>query len=182
MKRSLRRPSAVAALLVAALVTPASPASAGTTSVETLTPPGPYTAHSDDATLGSMTCASSDVSGSLYDTGPAAADVELVSFTGCAMIGMNLDLTVTGLPWQVVAGAQSPSNPNVYGVTVQGVAVHVVGFGCSFDVTGPVQGSFDNTTDDLVVDGYLIASQADCLGLVLDGDTVPYSATYHVNG
>jgi len=178
----VRRSAVVAGALVGALGSAVSPAAAGTTSVETLTPPGPYSAHSDDATLGLLTCDSSDASGWLYDTGPVAADVALLSFTHCTMSGMNVALTVTGLPWQVSAGGPSSSNPNVYDVTVPGVAVHVEGFGCSFDVDGTLSGPFDNTTDELVLGGDLIVSGAACLGLVNDDDVVHYSATYHVTG
>lgn len=182
MKLRVRRSAVVAAALVAALGSAVSSATAGTTSVETLTPPGPYSAHSDDATLGLLTCDSSDASGWLYDTGPVAADVALLSFTNCTMGGMTVAVTVTGLPWQVSAGGPSSSNPNVYNVTVPGVAVHVEGFGCSFDAGGSLFGPFDNTTDELVLDGDLIASDAACLGLVNDDDVVHYSATYHVTG
>ncbi|MFC8537676.1 hypothetical protein ACFUJY_27720 [Streptomyces sp. NPDC057249] len=185
MKLRTRRSAVVAAALLAALGTTVSSASAGATSVETLTPPGPYTAHSDDATLqalSTMTCDSSDAGGWLYDTGPVAADIGLLSFTDCTLSGMNVALTVTGTPWPVADAGPSTTNPNVYNVTVQGVAVHVVGVGCSFDLGGSLDGSFDNTTDTLVVEGDLIASAASCLGLVNDGDPAHYSATYHVYG
>ncbi|MFG2568281.1 hypothetical protein ACGFR6_22920 [Streptomyces sp. NPDC048567] len=182
MKRPVRRPAVVVTALVAALGSAVSPAAAGTASVETLTPPGPYSAHSDDATLGLLTCDSSDASGWLYDTGPVAADVALLSFTHCTMSGMNVALTATGLPWQVPAVGPSSSNPNVYNVTVPGVAVHVEGFGCSFDAGGSLFGPFDSTTDELALDGDLIVSEAACLGLVNDDDVVHSSATYHVTG
>ncbi|WP_405900922.1 hypothetical protein OG242_28760 [Streptomyces sp. NBC_00727] len=184
MKRRTRRSAVVAVAIAAALGSAVSPASAGTASVETLTPPGPYTAHAIDPTLqmmGPLTCDSSSVSGSLY-TGAVVADVTLASFTNCALIGMSLDLTVTAAPWQVTGIGPSTSNPNVYEVLVQGVAIHVVGLGCSVDLAGSLHGHFDTTTDDLVIDDDLIAVDAACLGLVNDDDLVHYNATYHVNG
>lgn len=89
---------------------------------------------------------------------------------------------IAGIPWQVWASGPIPSNPNLCDVTVQGVAVHVEGFGCSFDVEGSLTGLFDNTTDELDFDGDLIVSEAACLGLVNEYDVVHYSATYHVAG
>ncbi|WP_328903627.1 hypothetical protein OHR86_30075 [Streptomyces sp. NBC_00441] len=180
MKLRVRRSAVVAAALVTALGSAVSSAAAGTVSVETLTPPGPYSAHSDDATLGPLTCDSSEASGWLYDTGPVAADVGLLSFTNCTMSGMNVALTATGIPWQVLAAGPSPSNPSGY--NVQGLAVHVEGFGCSFDVAGFLSGPFDNTTDELALDGDLLVSEAAWLGLVNDDDVAHYSASYHVTG
>lgn len=89
---------------------------------------------------------------------------------------------IAGIPWQVWASGPIPSNPNLCDVTVQGVAVHVEGFGCSFDVEGSLTGLFDNTTDELDFDGDLIVSEAACPGLVNEYDVVHYSATYHVTG
>ncbi|WP_158558452.1 MULTISPECIES: hypothetical protein [unclassified Streptomyces] len=184
MKRRTRRSAAVvAAALAAALGTAVAPAAAGTASVRTLSPPGPYTAHSDDLTvqmLGAMTCDSSDAGGWLAPTGPVVADVSSFMGTNCVLAGMNVDLAVTSSPWQVVAQGPSTSNPNVDLVLIQGVAVHVVGWGCSVDLTGSLHGAFDTTTDVLTIDDQLTASDADCLGLVDDNDPVQVTATYQV--
>ncbi|MFE7625133.1 hypothetical protein [Streptomyces sp. NPDC057509] len=185
MKTRTRRSVVVAAALLTALGTAVSSASAGTAGVETLTPPGPFTAHADSPTLeafASMTCDSSDAQGWLYASGPVAADVDLVSFTDCQIAGMTVDLTITATPWQVVGMGPNTSNPNWDDIVVQGFSVHMEGFGCSADFDGPLHGYFDNSTDDLVVDDDLIASDADCLGLVNDNDVVHFSATYHVIG
>ncbi|WP_330241636.1 hypothetical protein [Streptomyces sp. NBC_00525] len=186
MKRRTRRSAAVvAAALAAALGTAVAPAAAGTDAVRTLSPPGPYTAYSDDLTVqmvGAMTCDSSEASGWLAATGPVVADVGSFMATHCVLAGMNVDLAVTSSPWQVVGQGPSTSNPNVDLVLVQGIAVHVEGFGCSVDLTGSLHGAFDTTTDVLTVDDQLSASNAACLGLVNDGDLVQVTATYQVVG
>ncbi|WP_405939800.1 hypothetical protein OG338_26875 [Streptomyces sp. NBC_00726] len=186
MKRRTRRSAAVvAAALAVALGTAVAPAAAGTASVRTLSPPGPYIAHSYDLTAqmaGAMTCDYSEAGGWLAATGPVVADVSSFMATNCAIVGMPVDLLVTSSPWQVVAQGPSTSNPNVDLVLVQGVAIHVEGPICSVDLTGSLDGAFDTTTDVLTVDDQLSASDADCLGLVNDGDLVPVTATYQVVG
>lgn len=185
MKSRTRRSVVVAAALVAALGTAVSSASAGTVSVETLTPPGSFTAHADSLTLGTLgpvTCDSSDAEGWLHASGPVAADVDLASFTDCAIAGITVALTTIATPWQVVGIGPNTSNPNGDDVVVQGFSIHMEGFGCSADFDGPLHGYFDNSTDDLVIEDDLIASNASCLGLVNDNDVVPFNATYHVIG
>ncbi|MFJ4500188.1 hypothetical protein [Streptomyces sp. NPDC088864] len=183
MKRRTRGCAVVAAALATVLGTAVAPASAGTGAVPTLSPPGPYTAHSDDLTVemaGALMCDSSDVSGWLSGTAPVVADISSFSFTNCAISGMSVDLSVTSSPWQVVGQGQSPSNPNVDLLLVQGVGLHIEGFGCSVGLAGALHGTFDNTVDEVRVDDYLTASDANCLGLVNDGDVVRITATYHV--
>ncbi|MFI6892791.1 hypothetical protein ACIBM4_01580 [Streptomyces sp. NPDC050256] len=185
MKASVRRSAVVAAALAAAFGTAVSSASAGATSVETVTPPGPFTAHADDPTLqtfGPVECDSSDAHGTLYANGGVLADMEGVSFTGCAVAGMAMDVTMNATPWQVVGGAGA-SNPNWVDLVVQGFSVHIEGVGCAADFDGSLHGHYDNSTGNLVMDGTgvdLVASNASCLGLINNGDVASFNASYHV--
>lgn len=186
MKASVRRSVVVAAALAAALGTAVSSASAGTTSVETVTPPGPFTAHADNPTLqtiGPAECASSDAHGTLYANGSVLADIEGVSFTNCAVAGMATDVTMNATPWQVVGLGVSASNPNWVDLVVQSVSVHIEGLGCTADFDGSLYGYYDNSTGNLVMGGTgsdLVASNASCLGLINNGDVASFDASYHV--
>ncbi|WLQ37434.1 hypothetical protein P8A18_30105 [Streptomyces castrisilvae] len=192
MNTLARRAAIVVTAASAALGMAMTTASAGTTATWSATPNGAYTAHADNPTLdvpfASLACDSSDVSTGTINatsaTGANMATIGDISFTNCTVGGLDFDVTMTATPWTINVTGVNSSNADRVDGNVTGISAHIEGFGCSADFTGKVYGYYDNAAGDLVIDGSgteLVASNADCLGLVNDNDVASFNAAYHVN-
>lgn len=65
-----------------------------------------------------------------------------------------------------------------------GVRARVSGFGCTADFTGTIHGCFDNADGTLVADRTsrdLVASNANCPGLISNGDTAALKAVIELS-
>lgn len=191
MNTLARRAAIVVTAASAALGMAVTSASAGTTSTWSATPNGAYTAHAAYPTLdvpfANLECDSSDVSSGTVNasssTGANMATIGNISFTNCTVGGLDFDVTMTATPWTINVTGVNSSNANRVNGNVTGISAHIEGFACSADFTGKVYGYYDNSTGDLVIDGSgteLVASNADCLGLVNDDDVASFNASYHV--
>lgn len=192
MNTLARRAAIIVTAGAAALGMAITSASAGTTSSWSATPSGPYTAHADGPTLdvpaASLECDSSDVTGGTINAtsadGTNMATIDDITFTDCTVGGLDFDVSMSVSPWTInVTGANS-SNANRVDGNVTGISAHIEGFSCSADFTGKVYGYYDNSAGDLVIDGSgteLVASNADCLGLINDDDVASFNAAFHVN-
>jgi len=187
-----RRAAIIVTAGAAALGMAVTTASAGTTSSWSATPSGAYTAHADGPTLdvpaASLECDSSDVTdGTVNATsanGTNMATIDDITFTDCTVGGLGFDVSMTVSPWTINVTGVNSSNANRVDGNVTGISAHIEGFSCSADFTGKVYGYYDNSTGDLVIDGSgteLVASNADCLGLINDDDVAAFNASYHVN-
>ncbi|WP_330241635.1 hypothetical protein [Streptomyces sp. NBC_00525] len=192
MNTLARRAAFITTAAAAALGMAVTTASAGTTSSWSATPNGAYTAHADYPTLdvpfASLECDSSDVTdGTVNATsadGTNMATIDDITFTNCTVGGLGFDVSMTLSPWTINVTGVDPANSNRVKGNVTGIAAHIEGFGCSADFTGKVYGYYDNSAGNLVIDGSgdeLVASNADCLGLVNDGDIASFNASYHVD-
>ncbi|MEU2246506.1 hypothetical protein [Streptomyces sp. NPDC019224] len=191
MNTLARRAAIIVTAGAAALGMAVTSASAGTTSSWSATPSGAYTAHADGPTLNvpfaNLECDSSDVSTGTVNassaTGANMATIGAIGFTDCTVGGLDFDVTMTATPWTINVTGVDPANSNRVKGNVTGISAHIEGFSCSADFTGKVYGYFDNSTGDLVIDGSgtdLVASNADCLGLINDDDVASFNASYHV--
>ncbi|MEV6162814.1 hypothetical protein AB0L71_12965 [Streptomyces sp. NPDC052052] len=189
MNTLARRAAVVAAALGAAIGMTVSTASAGPTTW-TVTPAGAYTAHADYPTLDvpaiGLECVSSDVTaGTLQATGGnPVADIDAITFTDCEVAGIEFDVTMNATPWVINANQINASNSNWVDGTVSSISAHISGVGCDADFTGTVNGHYDNSSGELVIDGTgngLVASNASCLGLISNGDVASFNAAYLVN-
>ncbi|MFC8537677.1 hypothetical protein ACFUJY_27725 [Streptomyces sp. NPDC057249] len=192
MNTLARRAAIIVTAAGAALGMAVTTASAGTASSWSATPSGAYTAHADYPTLdvpfANLECVSSDVSSGTINatssTGANMATIASIGFTDCTVGGLDFDVTMTASPWAINVTSVDPSNSNRVKGNVTGISAHIEGFGCSADFAGKVYGYYDNSTGDLVIDGSgddLVASNADCLGLINDGDVASFNASYHVS-
>ncbi|MFK0100096.1 MULTISPECIES: hypothetical protein [unclassified Streptomyces] len=192
MNTLARRAAIIVTAGAAALGMAVTTASAGTTSSWSATPSGAYTAHADGPTLdvpaASLECDSSDVTdGTVNATsanGTNMATIDDITFTDCTVGGLGFDVSMTVSPWTINVTGVNSSNANRVDGNVTGISAHIEGFSCSADFTGKVYGYYDNSTGDLVIDGSgteLVASNADCLGLINDDDVAAFNASYHVN-
>ncbi|WUT00426.1 hypothetical protein OHA46_28745 [Streptomyces sp. NBC_00708] len=192
MNTLARRAAIIVTAGAAALGMAVTTASAGTTSSWSATPSGAYTAHADNPTLdvpfANLVCDSSDVtSGNVAassSTGADMATIANITFTNCSVGGLDFDVTMTATPWKINVTGVDPSNSNRVKGNVTNISAHIEGFSCSADFTGKVYGYYDNSAGNLVIDGSgteLVASNADCLGLVNDDDVASFNASYHVN-
>ncbi|MYW09327.1 hypothetical protein GT034_13330 [Streptomyces sp. SID2563] len=112
------------------------------------------------------------------------ATIDDITFTDCTVGGLGFDVSMTVSPWTINVTGVNSSNANRVDGNVTGISAHIEGFSCSADFTGKVYGYYDNSTGDLVIDGSgteLVASNADCLGLINDDDVAAFNASYHVN-
>ncbi|KAA1422589.1 hypothetical protein FE697_010355 [Mumia zhuanghuii] len=112
------------------------------------------------------------------------ASISSFALTGCTWPG--------GLPMNVTTSAGwnlsiTGGGPTVWNATITGIAAHVVdavgGTTCAFDVTGSVNGSFDEGTQDLTITSSSLTVSnmtGGCLGLIANGDPLTTAATYHV--
>ncbi|TRV78878.1 hypothetical protein FKN01_11880 [Streptomyces sp. 130] len=111
------------------------------------------------------------------------ATIANIGFTDCTVGGLDFDVSMTAAPWTINVSGVDPANSSRVKGNVTGISAHIEGFGCSADFTGKVYGHYDNSTGNLVIDGTgsdLVASNADCLGLINDGDVASFNASYHV--
>ncbi|WP_405900921.1 hypothetical protein OG242_28755 [Streptomyces sp. NBC_00727] len=192
MNTLARRAAIIVTAAGAALGMAVTTASAGTTSTWSATPSGAYTAHADGPTLdvpfANLVCDSSDVtSGNVAassSTGANMATIANITFTNCSVGGLDFDVTMTATPWKINVTGVDPSHSNRVKGNVTNISAHIEGFACTADFTGKVYGYYDNSAGNLVIDGSgteLVASNADCLGLVNDDDVASFNASYHVN-
>ncbi|MFI6892792.1 hypothetical protein ACIBM4_01585 [Streptomyces sp. NPDC050256] len=192
MNTLARRAAIVTAAIGASLGLAVSSASAGTAASWTVTPSGPYTAHADYPTLevpfALLECDSSDVTAgdlaATSATGADIADIDNITFTNCAVSGIDFTVTMAATPWKINVTGPNASNANWVNGTVSSISAHISGIGCNADFTGKVYGHYENNTGNLVIDGTgtdLVASNASCLGLINNGDVASFNAEYHVN-
>ncbi|MFF5336352.1 hypothetical protein [Streptomyces sp. NPDC013181] len=192
MNTLARRAAFITAAAAAALGMAVTNASAGATASWSATPSGAYTAHASNPTLdvpfASLECDSSDVTSGTVNatsaTGANMASITNISFTNCTVGGLDFDVSMTLSPWTINVTGVDPANSSRVKGNVTGISAHIEGFGCTADFTGKVYGYYDNSAGNLVIDGSgndLVASNADCLGLVNDNDVASFNASYHVN-
>ncbi|MEV6399470.1 hypothetical protein AB0M39_32570 [Streptomyces sp. NPDC051907] len=179
------------AALAAALGLTVTSASATSLATWTVTPGGGFTALAVNPTLSvpaaTLQCASSAASGTLATgSGNAGANIGQIadlSFDQCSVAGIDFEVTSTGFPWGLNVSEVSASDPDAVDGSITGVRAHISGSLCEADFTGSVTGYYKNGTKQLVINaGTLVASNADCLGLINDGDAALFEAAYDVTG
>jgi hypothetical protein len=187
MHRFTRTVIAAAAIGGAALGFSVAPSSAAAQATWTVTPGGSFTGHADNPGLvmdsGTHSCTSADVTGSVKSgsglSGTGIGQVNSMSFTGCSAFGINLTITTSGTPYSVNVTGVDAANPDRVNGEVTDVRARVSGIGCTADFTGTVHGYFSNADGTLVADGTsrdLVASNANCMGLINNGDTAALKA------
>ncbi|MEU0368750.1 hypothetical protein ABZ070_00525 [Streptomyces sp. NPDC006283] len=190
MRRIARNAVIASAAFAAALGMTVTSASATSLATWTVTPGGSFTAVAENPTLtvpaATLDCASSHASGSLAtgsgNPGEGIGTITTLTFEDCSVIGITFDVTTKSFPWSLDATAVS-SVPNAIDGSITGVDASISGSGCVADFTGAVTGHYKNDTKELVINGgSLVASNADCLGLINDGDEALYEAVYAVSG
>lgn len=190
MRRIARNALIATAALTAALGMTVTQASATSLVTWTVTPGGAFTAVATNPTLtvpaATLDCASSNASGSLVSGSGNAGDgigtITSLTFEDCSVIGIPFDVTSKSFPWSLNATGVS-AVPNAVDGSISGVDASISGSGCTADFAGTVTGHYKNDTKQLVINGgSLTASDADCLGLINDGDEALYEAVYAVSG
>ncbi|MEU6737053.1 hypothetical protein ABZ929_28305 [Streptomyces physcomitrii] len=190
MHKLARRFAVVAAAGGFALGLTATSASAGAQATWTVAPGGAITAHADVPTLtvpaATLTCDGSDATGSVKSgsglNGAGIGRIDSLTFDNCGLAGISFEVTASGTPWAINVSGVNSGDPDRVDGTITGITAHIEGTGCSADFSGDVTGYFDNATSELVVDGGgdLTASNANCLGLINDGDVASFEAAYAV--
>ncbi|QKW08142.1 hypothetical protein HUT18_18940 [Streptomyces sp. NA04227] len=187
MHKFARKAVVVAAATSAAFGLAITSTSAAPQATWTVAPGGAVTAHADNPSVvtdsGEFKCTSADGTGSVKSgsglSGTGIGQINSLSFAGCSAMGINITITTSGLPYGINITGESPDNPDHVLGEIANVKAHVSGFGCSADFTGTVHGYFDNTQSALIADGTsrdLTASNASCLGIINNGDTVALKA------
>ncbi|WP_224756149.1 hypothetical protein [Streptomyces sp. col6] len=191
MNTLARRAAIIATAASAALGMAATSASAGATASWSATPNGAYTASATSPTLtvpaATLTCASSSVTAgnvaATSATGANMATIGTIGFTSCSVGGISFTVSMTATPWTINVTGVDPANANRVKGNVTGISAHISGFGCAADFKGKAYGYYDNSTGRLVIDGSgteLKASNANCLGLINNGDVASFKASYLV--
>ncbi|GGF37437.1 hypothetical protein GCM10011519_08720 [Marmoricola endophyticus] len=114
--------------------------------------------------------------------GTGIADISSASFSDCVgPLGIPLDVTQTG-DWTLNATGTPGA---VTDGSITGVSAHVSNPDgqCDFDVTGAVDGNFDSANQQLNVTSGNVLTLSNvngCFGILNDGDTADFSATYDV--
>ncbi|MCX5401021.1 hypothetical protein OG599_30150 [Streptomyces sp. NBC_01335] len=185
MNTLARRAAVVLAAGGAALGMTVSSASAGVQAPWTVTPPGAYTATASGPTLSvplaSLYCTSSTATGNLASsTTNTVGTINTVTFTGCNLAGLSFTVTMNTTPWNI--NALSKSGSIVTG-NVSNVSAKISGVGCTATFAGTVNGTYNNTSWVLGLNGTgtLKATAANCLGLINVNDVAAFNANYLVS-
>lgn len=185
MNTLARRAAVVLAAGTAALGMTVSSASAGVQAPWTVTPSGPYSATASSPTLSvplaTLICTSSTATGSLTSgTAPVIGTIGTITFTGCNLAGLSFTVTMNVTPWTI--NGLSKSGDIVTG-NVSNVSAKISGIGCTATFAGTVNGSYNNTTWILGLNGTgtLKATAANCLGLINVNDAAAFTGNYLVN-
>jgi hypothetical protein len=190
VRRIAKNALIASAALTAALGMTVTSASATSLATWTVTPGGAFTAVATNPTLtvpaAALECASSHAGGSLAtgvgNPGANIGTITSLTFEDCSVIGIPFDVTTGSFPWSLNVDGVS-SVPNAVDGSITGVDASISGSGCTADFAGSVTGHYKNDTKQLVINsGTLVASNADCLGLINDGDEALYEAVYEVSG
>ncbi|QKW06255.1 hypothetical protein HUT18_07420 [Streptomyces sp. NA04227] len=186
-----RKIAVVAAAGGAALGLFATSASAGAQATWTVSPGGAITAHAQVPTLtvpaATLTCDSADATGSVKSgsglDGAGIGQINSLTFDNCGLAGISFEVTTSNTPWALNVTGVNAANPDWVDGTISGITAHIEGTGCSADFSGTVTGRYQNDTGELVVDGGgdLTASNANCLGLINDGDVASFEAAFAVS-
>ncbi|MEU9530964.1 MULTISPECIES: hypothetical protein [Streptomyces] len=182
-----RRFAVVAAAFVAALGSVVSSASAATTGSWSVTPAGAYTAHAVHPPwtfpAATIACDSLDVTAGRLEatgaTGGRMGTIDALTTHNC-QFGFGEVVTTSTTPWVIDLVGQNPSHANWVDVRISEVSAHWAGFGCVADFRGTLHGHYENDTGKLVIgdtSGDLLASNANCLGIVNNGDVVALRAS-----
>ena len=143
-----------------------------------------------------MTCASGTAAGLLHTgsspDGVNIASIDSTTWTDClGPLGLAMTVTQTGdpVPWQLnVTG--TPTGGVTVG-TIDQVSAHVAATvnpdDCRFDVTGSVDGNFNESGQALTITTPTAGAQLDvtnvvgCFGLVSDPDTATFEGVYAIS-
>ncbi|MFF7337531.1 hypothetical protein ACFZAT_09330 [Streptomyces sp. NPDC008163] len=115
-------------------------------------------------------------------TGGRIGTIDAITTRNC-QFGFGEVVTTSTTPWAIDLVGQNPSHANWVDVRISGVSAHWDGFGCVADFKGTLPGHYENDTGKLVIgdkSGGLLASHANCLGLVNNGDVVALRASLRV--
>ncbi|MEO3765618.1 hypothetical protein [Streptomyces sp. B5E4] len=177
-----------------------SSASATAQATWTVSPGGPFTAHSGNTQLAVpnavLTCTDSDADGTLKSgsglDGAGIGDIDNLTFTNCSVAGILFTVdTSSALPWKLNVTGPDPNNANRVLGSISGIVAKIAdpdGI-CTATFAGPsgptapgtVTGYYDNGTDQLVIqDGNLTAHNANCLGIINNGDHAAFTGNYDV--
>ncbi|MGW2277946.1 hypothetical protein [Streptomyces sp. NPDC001770] len=185
MNTLARRAAVVLAAGGAALGMTVSSASAGVQAPWTVTPSGAYSATASGPTLSvpaaSLFCTSSTATGNLASsTTNTVGTIATISFTGCNLAGLPFTVSMAVTPWNI--NALSKSGSIVTG-NVSNVSAKITGTGCTATFAGTVNGTYNNTTWILGLNGTgtLKATAANCLGLINVNDAAAFTGNYLVN-
>lgn len=199
MRRTTRSALVAVTALTAALGFTAASASATTQAATwTAAPGGDIVGTADTPTMEvpamTLSCESSEATGTVKSgsglEGAGIADITGLTFAGCTLPGLSFDVTMSGFPFKLNTESVDPDNPDRVIGNLSGIEAHIedsTGL-CTADFAAPdgsaatVEGYYDNSTGELVINaGNLTAANADCLGLLDDGDAADFQATYAVD-
>lgn len=137
-----------------------------------------------------MTCESGSATGHVTtDSGLPGAGIGTItgaSFMNCQGLGISLTV-IPHTPWSL--DATGATSGGVTSGQISSIDATVVDSGtggilCSFDVTGTVGGSYDNSTTELNLPGtnatLTITNVNGCFGLITEDAEATYEATYDV--
>lgn len=190
MHKLARRIVVVTAVGGAAMGLAVLPASATAQATWTVSNGGAFTGHAVNPTLdvpaATLSCDSADAAGTVQSgsglNGAGIGSISSLGFTNCSVAGINFTVTTSALPWALNVTNVNASHPNQVDGTITGVSAHISGSGCTADFRGDVSGYYDNTTHSLVVNGgNLTASNANCLGIINNGDPATFNASFAVS-
>ncbi|MFW6694508.1 hypothetical protein [Streptomyces sp. MAR4 CNX-425] len=142
-------------------------------------------------------CTDSDVSGTLKSgsglDGAGIGTIDSLMFMNCSVGGVSFEMNSSvSLPWDLIVIGVDPDNPDRVLVVITGVIVHVSDTSgiCTATFAGPdgptdpgtLTGYYDTKKHQLVIeDGDLTAHDANCLGIINDGDRIAFTGTYDVS-
>lgn len=191
MRKLALRTAVVTAAFGAALGLTVTSASATAQTAWVVSPGGNFTATADgptlDVPLAQLVCDSSDAAGNLKTSdsdGAGIGTISSITFDNCSVAGIPFDVSMTSTPWNINVSAVDGANANWVDGSISQISAHVEGTLCTADFTGTVYGHYENDTNRLVIDGSgadLVASNADCIGLINDGDVAAFNASYLVS-
>lgn len=201
MRRLTRSAAVAATAVVAAAGFTVSSASATAQATWTVSPGGAFTAHSDDTQLAVpnavLRCTDSDASGTLKSgpglDGAGIGSIANLTFTNCSVAGIVFNVDTSGsLPWALNVSGVDPDNSDRVLGSITGIVAEISDPNglCTATFAGPagptdeaeVTGYYDNSTSQLVIeDGDLTAHNANCIGIINDGDHAAFTGTYDVS-
>ncbi|MEV0090810.1 hypothetical protein [Streptomyces sp. NPDC050738] len=191
MRKMALRVAVTTAAMGAALGLTVASASATTQGAWTVSPGGSFTAHAVNPTLdvpsAQLICDSADATGSIATSdadGINIGSIGNIAFNTCSVGGLDFDVTMTATPWNLSVTGVNSGNANWVDGRVSGISAHIEGPLCTADFAGTVYGHYENDTHALVIDGTgvdLVASNADCLGLISDDDVAQFNASFAVS-